>query len=157
MLWCLRLYYADIKPFPTRWSGCRVQVWVQDWAPACHLAISPKAVPEGNQRFRGQNQLPSSWGSSPALLWLVGQARVCYSRCWQRQATLAILTQFKCQKVLLLCEFQAVASTFIFKWKKFSMELTRSLCWPKQHTLCFAQPFYQSLVRQLWSLSRKMT
>ena len=31
----------------------------------------PKAVPEDNRRFRGQNQLPSSWGSSPALLVLV--------------------------------------------------------------------------------------
>ena len=30
---------------------------------ACHLAIAPKAVPEGNQ---------SSWGSSLALLGLVG-------------------------------------------------------------------------------------
>ena len=49
-------------------SGSRVQVWVQVWGLACHLAISPKAVPGGNQKFRGQNQLPSSWGSSPALL-----------------------------------------------------------------------------------------
>ena len=43
--------------------------------PAGHLAISLKAhwqaVTEGNQRFRGQNQLPSSWGSSLALLGLV--------------------------------------------------------------------------------------
>ena len=42
-----------------------------------HLAISPKAVPEGNQRFRlfrGQNQQPSSLGSSPALLARVRRA-----------------------------------------------------------------------------------
>ena len=63
----------------------------------CHLAISLKAVPESNRRFRGQNQLPSSWGCSPgpALLALVGQAstntgrfQVCCSRCLQRQASL---------------------------------------------------------------------
>ena len=58
------------KTFTTRWSGDRVQVWIQVWAPwpACHLAISPKAVPEGNWRFGGQNQRPSSWGSSYAQL-----------------------------------------------------------------------------------------
>ena len=81
--------FRGYKTFTTRWSGGTVQVWVQVQAPACHLAISPKAVPEGNRRFRGQNQLPSSWGSSPALLALVGQAstntgrfQVGCSRCW---------------------------------------------------------------------------
>ena len=56
-------------------------------APACHLAISPKAVPGGNRRFREQNQRLSSWGRSPALLARVGLAstntrrfRVCCSR-----------------------------------------------------------------------------
>ena len=55
------------------------------------VAISPKAVPEGNRRFRGQNQRPSSWGSSPALLASVGPAstntgcfRVSGSLCWRR-------------------------------------------------------------------------
>ena len=56
------------KTFTTRWSGGTVQVWVQVQAPAGHLAIFLKAVPEGNRRFWGQNQLPSSWGSSQALL-----------------------------------------------------------------------------------------
>ena len=32
------------------------------------------AVPEGNWRFRGRNQQPSSWGSPPALLGQVGRA-----------------------------------------------------------------------------------
>ena len=54
--------------FATPWSGCRVQVWVQVWGPACHLAISSKAVAEGNPGFRGQNQRQSSWGRSPVLL-----------------------------------------------------------------------------------------
>ena len=91
MLWFRR--HCCNKNFTTCWSGCRVQVWVQVWAPAGHLAISPKAVPEGNQRFRGQNQLPSSWGSSPALHGQVGQAstntgsyRVGCSHCWQQPA-----------------------------------------------------------------------
>ena len=30
------------KTFTTRWSGGRVQVWVQVQAPACHLAITPE-------------------------------------------------------------------------------------------------------------------
>ena len=100
----------------------RVQVWVLVWAPTSHLAISLKAVPEGNQRFRGQNhwQLSSSWGSSPALLALVqvGQAStntVCFqvscSSCWPLQATtLAILTQFKSQQGLILCKCWAATT-----------------------------------------------
>ena len=56
----------EAEIFTSRWSGGRVQVWVQVWAPAYHLAISPKAVPEGNQRFTGQNQRPQL-GSSLRL------------------------------------------------------------------------------------------
>ena len=57
--------------------------------------ISPKTVPDGNRRFRGQNQRPSSWGRSPALLARVGRAstntgrfRVGGSRCGPRPARL---------------------------------------------------------------------
>ena len=80
------------KTFATRWSGGTV-----------HVAISPKAVPEGSRRFRGQNQRPSSWGSSPALLARVGQAstktgcfRVGSSSCGQRQARLRKTCNHSC-------------------------------------------------------------
>ena len=66
--------FGGYKTFTTRWLGGRVQVWVQVWAPAGHLAISPKAVPEDNRRFTRQNQRPSSWGCSLALLVLVRRA-----------------------------------------------------------------------------------
>ena len=102
--------FGGYKSFTTRWLGCRVQVWVQVWAPAGILAISPKAVPEGNRRFRGQNQRPSSWGSSPALLARVGRASTTQGvsesaavavgsdrLAWGK---LAILTQFESQKGL---------------------------------------------------------
>ena len=65
------------------------------WTPAGYLAISLKDVPEGNRRFWKQNQLPSSWGGSPALLGQVGLAstntgcfRVSCSRCGPRPARL---------------------------------------------------------------------
>ena len=87
--------FGGYKTLTTRWSGCTVQVWVQVQAPAGHLAISPKAVPEGNRMFRGQNRRPSSWGRSPAVLVRVGRAstntgrfRVCGSRCRPRPARL---------------------------------------------------------------------
>ena len=35
-------FEAD-KTFTISWSGCRVQVWAQVWAPAGHLAITPKS------------------------------------------------------------------------------------------------------------------
>ena len=73
------------QTFTTNWSGGRVQVWVLIWAPAGHLAISLKAVPEGNWRFRGQNQQPSSWGSSLALL---------VRDCLRRASTNRVLTRF---------------------------------------------------------------
>ena len=63
--------FGGDKTFTTRWSGSIVQVWVQVWAPEGHLAIYPKAVPEGNRRYRGHTQRLSSWGRSPALLWRV--------------------------------------------------------------------------------------
>ena len=37
---CFRDFRAD-KTISTRWSGARVQVWVQVWASVCHLAITP--------------------------------------------------------------------------------------------------------------------
>ena len=63
--------FGGYKTSTTRWSGGRVQVWVQVWAPACHLAISLKGVPEDDRRFRGQNQLPSPWGAlrSACAVW----------------------------------------------------------------------------------------
>ena len=120
----------------TRWSGGRVQVWVQVWAPACHLAISAKAVPEGNRRFRGRNQWPSFWGSSPALFVRVGQARsntgrfrVGSSRCGQRLARLRKTCYHSCDTdsiqestrfwcFVLVCKFRAETYHFVFReWK----------------------------------------
>ena len=74
-------------------------------ASACHLAMSPKAVPEGHWRYRGQNQRPSSWGHSLALLVRVGRAstntlagsfQVGCSRCGQRQARLRKICYHSC-------------------------------------------------------------
>ena len=87
----------------TRWSGGRVQVWVQVWvqvlAPAGHLAISPEAVPEGNRRFRGQNR--QALGAALRLARVgrastsTGRFRVCGSRCEPQPACL-IKTCYSC-------------------------------------------------------------
>ena len=141
------LWFWSYKTFTTRWSGGKVQVWVQ----VCVIWQSLwRAVPEGNRRFREQNQRPSSWGSSPALLARVRRAStntgcflVCCSRCWQWQARLRktcyhfcytdSVQVFKSQQGLMLCKFQAAASHFLFSCEmKISMELVRSCCQPKQ-------------------------
>ena len=133
-LWC------DFGTFTTRWSGGRVQAWVQVWAPAGHLTISPKAVPEGNRRFRGQNQRPSSWGRSSALLAhnaQVGRAstntgcfRVGGSRCGPRPACL-----------------RAATSHFFFSCEmKISMESAKSCCRPKP------RPLLRSIFRSVLGL-----
>ena len=135
-MWSLCCDFGGYKTFTTRWSGGRVQVWVQVWAPACHLAISPKAVPEGNQRFRGQNQRPSSWGRSPALLARVGRAstmlhkhRAFPSRQQSLRAATGSLEKnmlplllywlsSRVNEVLMLCKFRAATSHFFchLKW-----------------------------------------
>ena len=155
--------FEGYKTFTTCWSGSRVQVWVQVWAPAGHLAISLKAVPEGNWRFRGQNQQASSWGSSPALLALVwrantntGRFRVGSSRSWQHPARLRKRCYHSCytdsvqrvNKVLMLCKFWAATSHFLFqvKWN-FWWNQPEVVAY-QSSTHCFAQYFYQSLVSE---------
>ena len=60
---------------PLQLVGQAAQFKLSPSSSSCRSSgISPKAVPEGNRRFRGQNQRPSSWGSSPALLARVGRA-----------------------------------------------------------------------------------
>ena len=128
--------------FTTRWSGGTVRVWVQVQAPESHLAISLKAVPEGYRRFRAQNQRPSSWGRSLALLARVrrvstntGRFRVCGSGCWPRQARLRKSCYHSCNtdsvqestRFLMLYKFQASTSHFFFHVKWNSIESVRCL------------------------------
>ena len=81
--------FGGFNTFTTRWSGGRVQVWVQVWAPACHLAISPKAIPEGNRRFRRQNQRPECWWLSTFSFF-----KNCSRRQWKSKGPLS--TFFVC-------------------------------------------------------------
>ena len=157
--------FRGYKTFTICWSGGRVQVWVQVWAPACHLAISLKAVPEGNQRYRGQNQQPSSWGRSPALLGLVRLAstntrcfQVCCSCCWQWPACLRKTCYHSCyssntesvqesKKLFMPCKFLAATSQlFHVKWKFQWNQLEVVAYQSSSH--CLAQSFYQWLVSE---------
>ena len=124
------------KTVTTRLSGGRVQVWVQVWAPASHLAISPKAVLEGNRRLGGQNRRPSSWGHSPALLSRVrrastntGRFQVGCSRCGPRQARMRKTCYYSCdtESVQESTRFQCFVnfrqqrlneSLFVFIWNE---------------------------------------
>ena len=146
------------------------------WSPACYLAIFPKAVPEGNQRFRGQNQRPSSWGRSPAepaLLARVGRAStntMCFqvggSRCGPRPTRLRKTCYHSCdtESVQEPIRFQ---SFVIFKQQRvtllfscemnleISIESARSstVVANQVHVHHFAQ--YVSIIH--WSLSKNMT
>ena len=130
--------------------------------PAGHLAILPKAVPEGIRRFRGQNLRPSSWGSSQALLGRVGRAStntgrfpVGGSRCGQQQARLRKTCYYSCDTdsvqeakrfqcfvnnvkfgqrrvILISCKFGLWQVIFFSCETKFLMELARSCRRPKQ-------------------------
>ena len=132
-------------------SGGKDQVcqWVQVWAPACHLAISPKAIPESNPRLRRQNQLSSSWGALrhclagrtgehkhrafPSLL-----LRLCCSHCWLRPAGLRKTCYHSCDTDLVQESKRFSNSCFVDigpQWAlffscemKFSMQLDRRCC-----------------------------
>ena len=74
----------------------------------------PKAVPENNRRFWVQNQMPSSWGSTPAQVWLVGVASmnsgsflVGGSRCGPRQVRLKKTCCHSCNTESLLTKFKS--------------------------------------------------
>ena len=58
------------KTFKTRCSGARVLVQVR--APASHLAITPEGCSSNQSKVLTANQWPSSWGSAPTQLRLVG-------------------------------------------------------------------------------------
>ena len=157
----LHTVYAVIldTTFTTCWSGGRVQVWDQVWAPACHLAISLKAIPGGNSRFGGQKQRPSSWGSFPALLVQVGQASTnmgCFlvrgSCCWPQQACLRTNCSSKVNKVLMLCKFWAVTSHFFFMWNKNLDGICGKLLLTKAGPVALL-----NLSISHWSLSKNMT
>ena len=90
----IQSYY---KTFTTHWSGGRVQVWVEVWAPACHL------TPEGYSRRQSKFLTAKSilkllrtrscqctawagWTHDGQASTNTGRFLVCSSRCWQRQA-----------------------------------------------------------------------
>ena len=62
----------------TLWSGSRVQVWVQVWAPVAHLAITSELCSRRQSKVLTAKLMPwwpSSWGSAPAQLGRVRQPR----------------------------------------------------------------------------------
>ena len=153
-LYSLCCDFGGYKTFTTRWSGGRLQVWVQVWAPACHLAISPKAVPQGYRRFRGQNPRPSS---GPACAGRTGEHkhRAFPSRRQSLRAATCSLEEnmlplfwywlsSRANKVLMLCKFRAATSLFFFHVKWNFDEIGQKLLSTKD----FAQSFYQSLVSE---------
>ena len=157
--------FGGYKTFTTRWSGGTVQVWVQVWAPASDLAISPKAVPESNWRFRGQNQRSSSWGRSPALLAWVGRAstncdkHIVFPSQWDSTGSLEenMLPLLWCywlisrvNKVLMLCKFRAATtrSHFLSSYEMKFPWNWREVVADQGSAHSFAQSFYHSLVSE---------
>ena len=87
-------FWGD-KTFTTRWSGYRVQVWFQVWAPACHLLFQ-KAIKGLNSTLEGKIN-GQTLGAASGTAWegLIGKHKhkakrfqVGGSRCWPQQACL---------------------------------------------------------------------
>ena len=140
-------FRAD-KFFTTCWSGGRVQVWVQVWAPAGHLVITA----EGHYRRQSKvltaksNAKLSEQRSSTA--WADQTSEHKHRALPNRQQSLQAATcsleenvlpilqywlSLRVNKVLMTCKFWAAMSHFYLSWEmKFSMELAESCCRPKQ-------------------------
>ena len=135
------------KTFTTRWSGWRVQVWVQVQAPACHLAITPegysrrqskvltaKSIAEllgprsgtaraGQTGWHKNRAFPSRWQTGshcrqrPARL-----RKTCYPgpllRYWHSS---------RVKKVFMLGKFRADTSHFFFTWNEIFDEIGEML------------------------------
>ena len=134
MLWFWRL-----QNFRTCWSGCRVQVWVQVWAPAGHQAIlvacwktfsSSKSIVVCSDccrdsetpcvcacpSYQPKQSCPKSLAvdfSVTAFDYLLEQPSELFRYC----------LSLRVKKVLLLCKLWAATSHFFSCEMKFSTEL----------------------------------
>ena len=142
--------FGAYKTFTTRWSGGRVQVWVQVqslpviWQSLQIQIRVSKAFPEDNRRFWQQNQWLSSWGRTQAQLARVGLVRsntgnfqVGGSRCWHWATGSLEENVLSCDadsvqesKVLMPCGYWAAKSHLFLCKMKFLMELARYCCRP---------------------------
>ena len=62
-------WFWDFRAETTRWSGCRVQVWVQVWPPACHLAITPKGYSRRQSKVLTAKSMAKLLGPRSGTAW----------------------------------------------------------------------------------------
>ena len=134
------------------------------------LAISPKAVPNGNQRCRGNINGQALWAARHCLGGWTGQhkhrefPRQFPSRwqlpvaagsdsltyrlaCWKHATTFSTLTQFKGQFFWMFCRLRQQQALLFFMWHEIFYGIGKSRCQPKQHpSLC---SIFQSVIG-LW-------
>ena len=102
----------------------------------------PKAVPEDNRRFRGQNQWPSSWGRAPAGRTGEHKHRAFPSLRQSLRAATGSLEEnvlpllryrlsSRVKKVLMLCRYRAVTTDFFSLEMECPLESAGSCCQPK--------------------------
>ena len=101
--------FGGYKTFTTRWSGGRVQVWVQVRAPAGHLAISFNGQALGAAHrlcLRGSDGRAQTQGVSESAAVAAGSLE---------ENMLPLLRYWlssRVNKVLMLCKFRAATSHF---------------------------------------------
>ena len=108
--------FGGYKTLATRWSGGRVQFWVQFWAPTGHLAMFQKVIEGLEGKINGQ-----ALGASLRLCDGRAQTQgVSESVAVAKHATTpAILTQFKSQQGFeCFVNFGPRRVTFLFMWNE---------------------------------------
>ena len=122
----------------------------------------PKAIPEDNRRFWLRNQWPSSWGRSPAQLARVGRAnthRDYPSRRQSPRAATGSTCNYSCdtdsvpesKRFQCFLNFGPRRVTFFSCEMRFSMELARCCCRPKQRpSLCSIVWSFIGLWVEMW-------
>ena len=151
---CAHSLFWDLgaeKTFTTHWSGGRVQVWVQVWAPALpasHLAIHPEGY------SRRQSKVLSAKSMAELLEQHSGTA--CASRTGKHNFKLHKHKAYPnlLHSLLAVTGFVNLGqwwAVFFVRWNEISMDFSRTCYLPKQcSSLC---SIFQSFVG-LWSKNR---
>ena len=155
----MRDFWTD-KSFTTRQSGCRVQVWVQVLAPACHLAITPEGYSTRQSKVVTAKSIAELEGHSSGTAW-AGRTGEHKHREFPSQLQLLLaaagsleeeVLYWLSSRVKLFCKFWAVTcmtTDFFLMWNEIFNGVHKILLLTKAALIALLNLFFFS-----WSLTK---
>ena len=145
-------------------SGCRVQVWVQDQAPAGHLAITAKGQSRRQSKVLTAKSMAKLLGPSSSNAWAgwTGNSGKHKHREFPslRQLLLAATSSLeekllplllywlssRVKKVLMICKFLALWVIFFFMWNEIFNRIGKKLLPTNHQILQVVYKFFRKLI-----------